>query len=104
MTAYSVTMQTQSAPHHTMLIEACELGWWYSAPLPHGQRIVSLLTDVDLALSASAGKDAAMSVLETVMPEGRKQRVFRFGLTSSVFVPSVTSPARLTEMFGSTRS
>jgi hypothetical protein len=44
------------------------------------------LTDVDLTLSASAGKDAAMSVLETVMPEGRKQRVFRFGLTSSVFV------------------
>src|SRR5207244_13141740 len=45
------------------------------------------LTDVDLTLSASAGKDAAMSVLETVMPEERKQRVFRFGLTSSFFVP-----------------
>ena len=45
------------------------------------------LTDVDLTLSASAGKDAAMSVLETVMPEGRKQRIFRFGLTSSFFVP-----------------
>jgi hypothetical protein len=45
------------------------------------------LTDVDLTLSASDGKDAAMSVLETVMPEGRKQRVFRFGLTSSFFVP-----------------
>jgi hypothetical protein len=45
------------------------------------------LTDVDLTLAASSGKDAAISVLETVMPEGQKQRVFRFGLTSSVFVP-----------------
>ena len=45
------------------------------------------LTDVDLTLSASSGKDAAMSVLETVMPAGQKQRVFRFGLTSAVFVP-----------------
>jgi flavin-dependent dehydrogenase len=52
LTAYSVTMQTQPAPHHAVLIEACEMGWWYSAPLPHGQRIVSLLTDVDLAREA----------------------------------------------------
>ena len=58
------------------------------------------LTDVDLTLSASAGKDAAMSVLETVMPEGQKQRVFRFGLTSSVFVPVGANALESTKLRG----
>src|SRR5262249_29239509 len=41
----------------------------------------------DLSLSASAGKDAAISVDETVAPEERKQRVFRFGLINTLDVP-----------------
>jgi peptidase M1-like protein len=45
------------------------------------------LTDVDLSLSASAGKDAAISVVETVVPEGQKQRLFRFGLINTLSVP-----------------
>jgi flavin-dependent dehydrogenase len=30
------------------LIEAVEDGWWYSAPLPHGQMVVTFMTDADL--------------------------------------------------------
>jgi Peptidase family M1 domain len=46
-----------------------------------------LLTDVDLTLAASAGKDASISVAETIAAEGQKQRVFRFGLTNTITVP-----------------
>lgn len=36
------------------LVEACELGWWYVAPLP-GQRVIAaLFTDSDLAVAAGA--------------------------------------------------
>ncbi|MET0556232.1 MAG: FAD-dependent oxidoreductase [Vicinamibacteria bacterium] len=31
------------------LVEAVESGWWYSAPLPDGRRVVSFFTDADLA-------------------------------------------------------
>lgn len=30
------------------LVEACEDGWWYSAPLPGARRIAMLMTDADL--------------------------------------------------------
>jgi len=45
------------------------------------------LTDVDLTLSASAGKDASLSVVETVVPQGQKQRVFLFALHNTLYVP-----------------
>jgi hypothetical protein len=45
------------------------------------------LTDVDLTVSASSGNDATISVLETVVPQAQRQRVFRFGLIGSFFVP-----------------
>jgi len=31
------------------VIEAVEYGWWYSAALPSGQRVVTLMTDADVA-------------------------------------------------------
>ncbi|MFN7960767.1 MAG: NAD(P)/FAD-dependent oxidoreductase [Thermoanaerobaculia bacterium] len=31
------------------LVEACEVGWWYSARLPGRERVVALITDADLA-------------------------------------------------------
>jgi hypothetical protein len=46
-----------------------------------------ILADVDLALTASAGKDAAITVVETVFPQGQKQKLFRFGLFNSISVP-----------------
>jgi flavin-dependent dehydrogenase len=32
-----------------LLIEACEEGWWYSAPQPDGTLVVALMTDADLS-------------------------------------------------------
>jgi len=46
-----------------------------------------VLTDVDLALNASAGKDASLSVVETIVPQGQGQKLFRFGLYNSLSVP-----------------
>ncbi len=31
------------------VVEACEGGWWYTAGLPRGQRVVACLTDADIA-------------------------------------------------------
>jgi flavin-dependent dehydrogenase len=39
-------------------IEACELGWWYSAPLPGQRRVLAFHTDADLA-PPGALRDAA---------------------------------------------
>jgi flavin-dependent dehydrogenase len=52
LTAYARTFDGLPAAEHQTLIEACPFGWWYSALLPHGRRIVSLLTDVDLGRAA----------------------------------------------------
>jgi hypothetical protein len=46
------------------------------------------LTDVDMTLSASAGRDASISALETVVPAGQRQRVFRFSLHNTLVVPA----------------
>jgi hypothetical protein len=60
-------------------------------PIGHDRRdpVMPLyfLTDVDLTLSASAGKEASLSVLETVVPQGQRQRVFVFGMHNTVYVP-----------------
>ena len=52
LTAYTRTFTRLPRAEHQTMIEACPLGWWYTAPLPQGRRIVSLLTDVDLGRSA----------------------------------------------------
>jgi hypothetical protein len=44
-----------------------------------------LLSDVDLALSASDGREAKLSVLETVLPQAVRQRIFRFELHSVTY-------------------
>ena len=47
-----------------------------------------LLTDVDLSIVASAGRDAHLTVNETVVPQGSDQSVFRFDLYSTIANPS----------------
>jgi hypothetical protein len=44
-----------------------------------------LLTDVRVDLTASDGRDAAMSVVETVVPQGRSQSVLAFSLHNTVY-------------------
>jgi Peptidase family M1 domain len=44
-----------------------------------------LLTDVDLTLAASAGNDAKLSVVETLVPLGRPARALRFDVDTTVY-------------------
>ena len=65
----------------TTLVEAVERGWWYTAPLPDGQRVVAFLTDGDLLDGQgyrtgdgwSAGLRSTRHVAE-VVASGRYQR------------------------------
>ena len=47
-----------------------------------------LLTDVDLELTASAGDDAKLSVVETIVPRGRAAAALRFELDSTIYAQS----------------
>ncbi|MDR4651602.1 MAG: NAD(P)/FAD-dependent oxidoreductase [Nitrosomonas sp.] len=52
------------------LVESCPYGWWYSAGLPHGRRVIALMTDSDLArtnslLDETAWCDALFSTHHT---------------------------------------
>jgi 2-polyprenyl-6-methoxyphenol hydroxylase-like FAD-dependent oxidoreductase len=37
-----------AAPERTSLVESTHWGWWYTAPLPGGERIAMAMTDADL--------------------------------------------------------
>ncbi len=52
LTAYSQVFEDLHASERRTVVEACALGWWYTAPLPHTQRIATLLTDIDLGREA----------------------------------------------------
>jgi len=52
------------------LVESCPYGWWYSAGLPHGRRVIALMTDSDLArtenlLHEAVWRDALLSTHHT---------------------------------------
>jgi flavin-dependent dehydrogenase len=49
----SAQLPNQSA-NDDALIEACEVGWWYTVRTPPGDRIVALFTDADLVAPAPA--------------------------------------------------
>jgi len=44
-----------------------------------------LLTDVDVALEATSGDDAKLTVLETLVPKGRAARILRLDLDSIIY-------------------
>lgn len=56
-----------------------------------------LLTDVDIQLAASAGNDAKLTVLETIMPVGLRQRVFGFYVRSVAYAQVGASVGTRTE-------
>ena len=56
-----------------------------------------LLTDVDLQLSASAGNDAKLTVVETLVPVGRPARALRFDLESTIYAQAGANLATRSE-------
>ncbi len=56
-----------------------------------------LLTDVDLQLSASAGNDAKLTVVETLVPLGRRAHAFRFDLDSTIYAQAGANLAARSE-------
>lgn len=47
----------------SILIEACEYGWWYTAPTPNDKMSVILMTDLDMINELGAAKAAAWKEL-----------------------------------------
>jgi flavin-dependent dehydrogenase len=44
--------------HRRLVVEAAEIGWWYTTPLPGERRVAVLLTDRDLVPAGAAGARA----------------------------------------------
>ena len=51
--AFSAPESNALASNNATLVEAVEGGWWYSAPLPNGEVVVSFMTDADIYGRAS---------------------------------------------------
>lgn len=49
LTGFARFCQVEAGSDPRMLVEACPDGWWYTAPLPGGLRVVACMTDLDLA-------------------------------------------------------
>ena len=62
-------------------VEAVEDGWWYTAPLPDGRRVLAFLTDADLPAARIAHNTTCLIDSTVTAPE------IRAVLTESEFVP-----------------
>jgi flavin-dependent dehydrogenase len=61
--AYSRFFHEREPCEASIAIEACPHGWWYTAPLPNNRRIVTFLTDVDLARRLGLPSQQAWTML-----------------------------------------
>jgi flavin-dependent dehydrogenase len=52
LTSYTRISASPDASAAETLIEASAQGWWYTAPLPDGRRVVSYMTDTDIGRAA----------------------------------------------------
>ena len=55
------------------LVDACEGGWWFSAPLPARRAVATLFTDADLARETRARDDAGWEALLEKVPHTRRR-------------------------------
>jgi flavin-dependent dehydrogenase len=64
-------------PDYSTLIESASNGWWYSARLPQGQRVVALMTDHDLiknqSLSAVAMFEQALQATRFISDKLKRE-------------------------------
>jgi flavin-dependent dehydrogenase len=65
------------------VVEAVEEGWWYTAPVPHGRRVLAFLTDADLSAARMAHNTACLIDSTVTAPE------IRAVLIGSEFVPII---------------
>jgi flavin-dependent dehydrogenase len=63
------------------VVEAAEEGWWYTAPVPDGRRVLAFLTDSDLSAAHTAHDITRLTAGTVSAPE------IRAILTESEFVP-----------------
>ena len=59
LTGFARFCATEAGSDPRMIVEACPDGWWYTAPLPGGTRVVTFLTDIDLAREMGLPDDDA---------------------------------------------
>lgn len=59
LTGFARFCATEAGSDPRMIVEACPDGWWYTAPLPGGTRVVTFLTDIDLARDLGLPDDDA---------------------------------------------
>jgi flavin-dependent dehydrogenase len=52
LTSYTGTIAGSNVNAAETLVEASEHGWWYTARLPNGNRVVSYMTDADIGREA----------------------------------------------------
>lgn len=52
-----------AAADRELIIEAVREGWWYTAALPGGRRVIALMTDADLARRSVADRDRWLCAL-----------------------------------------
>ena len=78
-------------PAEITYTESCADGWWYSAPLPGGRRLLAFHTDSDLA---SAGRLTAQALFE------RARSLPALGAEIADSAPPLPGPARICAAHG----
>lgn len=71
--------ETEGGPYGVTYTEAEPLGWWYTAPLPHGRRVLAFHTDADLLSAADVRNTTAL------LARARRQPQFAAALKHARF-------------------
>ena len=72
-------IQPETQMEQSILIEAVEYGWWYSAPTPSNKMSVILMTDLDLVGELKAAKrDTWMRLLESTQMTSKRLKDVEF--------------------------
>lgn len=77
-------------------IEACEHGWWYSAPLPEQRRVLAFHTDADLAPSIGLRDAAALLDAARALP-ALGPLLARSGFTTEAQASATTAHSAMLE-------
>ena len=68
LVAVAAVLEPSHPTEATTLVESCEAGWWYSAPLPRGRLLVALMSDSDVVHELGLAQPAAWHALLSAQP------------------------------------